>query len=336
MEDAMKKYSKGEAREAAREILRGVWTAMPYCWDADDEFDDAANRRNMEHIVSGLGIDGHYCSGNIAEFWSMPNAERMHAHEAMIDAAAGRIPQIAGCHHQSVKDATMLANHAWDVGYDFVIILTPYVAAGNDDSVFAFYEYICERTDIGIVLFNVPHTCHPIGPELAKRLVALPNIVAVKQADPTPSATFALDAAVGDKVVVSVADEAPWLHNMTQLGHRWLINYNPHLYQVPGYLPVKQYTELAQAGEIRRATELSASLKPLRVLHAKWIQGYWRKGRMPMSEMKFWQECIGMDGGPVRPPVIAMAEPAKAEFRADLDATGLTAHLSAAVRAAAE
>ena len=47
----------------------------------------------------------------------MPNAERMHAHEVMIDAASGRIPQIAGCHHQSVKDATMLANHAWDVGF---------------------------------------------------------------------------------------------------------------------------------------------------------------------------------------------------------------------------
>jgi 4-hydroxy-tetrahydrodipicolinate synthase len=327
MEDAMK-YTRSEAKDAAREILKGVWTAMPYCWDAADEFDDAANRANMEHIVSGLEIDGHYCSGNIAEFWSMPNAERMHAHEVMIDAASGRIPQIAGCHHQSVKDATMLANHAWDVGFDFVIVLTPYIAAGNDDSVFAFYEYICERTDIGIVLFNVPHNCHPIGPDLARRLVELPNIVAIKQADPAPASTFALEAAVGDKVVISVADEAPWLHNMTQLGHQWLINYNPHLYQVPGYLPIRDYTALVQAGDIAGATKLAATLKPLRELHAEWIQGYWRKGRMPMSEMKYWQECIGMAGGPVRPPVLPMSEAAQAQFRADLDATGLPARLA--------
>jgi hypothetical protein len=32
----MKKYAKGEAKEAAREVLKGVWTAMPYCWDAAD------------------------------------------------------------------------------------------------------------------------------------------------------------------------------------------------------------------------------------------------------------------------------------------------------------
>tara|TARA_Y100000994_G_scaffold10359_1_gene8258 strand:+ start:667 stop:1665 length:999 start_codon:yes stop_codon:yes gene_type:complete len=331
------KYKKNEAKEAGHEILRGVWTAMPYCWDTDDEFDDKANSSNMEHIITGLKIDGHYCSGNIAEFWSMPNNERMHAHEVMIDAASGRIPQIAGCHHQSVKDATMLAQHAWDVGFDFVIILTPYVAAGNDDSVFAFYEYICERTDIGIILFNVPGQCHPIGPELASRLVALPNIVAIKQADATPSATFSLEAAVGDKVVISVADEAPWLHNMTQLGHKWLINYNPHLYQVPGYLPIKEYTELALAGEISKATELASTLRPLRELHAKWIQGYWRKGRMPMAEMKLWQECIGMNGGLVRPPIVNMGDKAKAQFRDDFDATGLMAkHNGFLTEAAAE
>ncbi|MDH3737605.1 MAG: dihydrodipicolinate synthase family protein, partial [Alphaproteobacteria bacterium] len=211
-------YRKGEAKDAAREILKGVWTAMPYSWDASDEFDEVANRANMEHIISGLEIDGHYCSGNIAEFWSMPDEERMRAHEVMHDQAAGRIPLIAGCHHQSVKQATKLARHAQDIGYDFVIVLTPYIAARNDDAVFAFYEYICERVDIGVILFNIPHSYHPISPQLAKRLIQLPNICAYKQGDNSPAATHALMHELGDEIVISVADEAPWLHSMTQLG----------------------------------------------------------------------------------------------------------------------
>jgi 4-hydroxy-tetrahydrodipicolinate synthase len=321
------KYTKNEGKDAAREILRGVWTAMPYCWSADDTFDEPANRANMEHIVSGLEVDGHYCSGNIAEFWSMPNEERMRAHEVMLDAAGGRIPMIAGCHHQSAKDAVTLARHAQDIGYDFVIVLTPYMAARTDDAVFAFYEYIAERVDIGIVLFNIPHSYHPVGPELARRLAALPNIVAFKQGDHSPAATQALERAVGDRLVISVADEEPWLHNMTQLGHQWLLNYNPHLYQVPGYLPIRDYTAMAQAGDIAGATKLAASLRPLRELHARWIMGYWRQGRMPIAEMKHWQECIGMLGGPVRPPCLPMDEAAQAAFRAEFDATGLTAHI---------
>ena len=328
------KYRKGEAKDAARQILKGVWTAMPYCWDGSDEFDEAANRANMEHIITGLEIDGHYCSGNIAEFWSMPDEERMRAHEVMIDAAAGRIPMIAGCHHQSAKQAAMLARHAQDIGFDFVIVLTPYIAARNDDAVFAFYEYICERVDIGVILFNIPHNYHPISPQLAKRLAQLPNICAYKQGDNSPAATHALMHELGDELVISVADEAPWLQSMTQLGLQWLINYNPHLYQVPGYLPVKDYTERALAGDVAEATRIAASLQPIRELHGKWIMGYWLSGRMPLSEMKYWQELIGMAGGPVRPPIIEMTEAAQMELRADLVATGLCGGVPSAARAA--
>jgi len=329
------KYRKQDAKDAAREVLKGIWTAMPYCWTAEDEFDEPANRANMERIITDLKIDGHYCSGNIAEFWSMPDAERMRAHEVMIDVADGRIPLIAGCHHQSVKQATVLARHAQDIGMDFVIVLTPYVAARDDNAIFAFYEYICERVDIGIILFNTPPTLHPIGPALANRLADLPNICAYKQADPAPAATHSIIRTVGDRLVISVADEAPWLTSMTQLGLQWLVNYNPHLYQVPGYLPLRDYTEAAMAGDMNRATEIAASLQPLRDLHAKWIMGYWKSGRMPLSEMKAWQELIGMNGGPVRPPVIPIGDAARKELAADLAATGILDH-AAGARIAAE
>ena len=230
------KYKKKEAKEAAQEILKGIWTAMPYCWDEDDNFDESANRSNMDHIIDNIRVDGHYCSGNIAEFWSMPDDERMLAHEVMLDQAKDRIPLIAGCHHQSVKQVVELAKHAENIGYDFTIILTPYVAARDDETVYQFYEYICSRVDIGIILFNVPQTCHAIGANLASRLSNLDNICGYKQADGSPASTHSIIKAVGNKIVISIADEAPWLTSMTQLGLQWLVNYNPHLYQtIAGY-----------------------------------------------------------------------------------------------------
>ncbi len=317
------KYSKKEAKEAARELLKGIWTAMPYCWDEDDNFDDVANRSNMDHIIENIKVDGHYCSGNIAEFWSMPDNERMYAHEVMLDQARNRIPMIAGCHHQSVKQVVALAKHAQEIGYDFVIILTPYVAARDDETVYQFYEYICSRVDIGIILFNVPQNCHPINANLAKRLSKLPNICGYKQADGSPASTHSIIDSVGKDIVISVADEAPWLTSMTQLGLQWLVNYNPHLYQSKGWLPLKDYTDAALNGEINRATEIAKSLQSLRELHAKWIMGYWNSGRMPISEMKYWQELIGMKGGRTRPPVIEMSDEKKQELKEDLKSTGL-------------
>ena len=317
------KYSKKEAKEAARELLKGIWTAMPYCWDEDDNFDDVANRSNMDHIIENIKVDGHYCSGNIAEFWSMPDNERMHAHEVMLDQARNRIPMIAGCHHQSVKQVVAIAKHAQEIGYDFVIILTPYVAAKDDETVYQFYEYICSRVDIGIILFNVPQNCHPINANLAKRLSKLPNVCGYKQADGSPASTHSIIDSVGKDIVISVADEAPWLTSMTQLGLQWLVNYNPHLYQSKGWLPIKDYTDAALNGEINRATEIAKSIQPLRELHAKWIMGYWNSGRMPISEMKYWQELIGMNGGRTRPPVIEISDEKKQELKEDLKNTGL-------------
>ncbi|HSQ05070.1 MAG TPA: hypothetical protein VLN59_13585, partial [Burkholderiales bacterium] len=115
-------------------------------------------------------------------------------------------------------------------------------------------------------------------------------------------------------------------YNLSVMGDRWLLNYCPHLYQVPGYLPVRDYTQAALAGDMNRATDIAAGVNALRALHAKWITGYGLpSGRVPAAEMKYWMELIGMVGGPVRTPCREMTEAAKQELRADLKATGLPA-----------
>jgi 4-hydroxy-tetrahydrodipicolinate synthase len=323
------KYRRHEAKEYARTVLKGVWTALPTAFTEDGRLDEAGNAANLEHCISTLKLDGHYCIGNVGEFWSMTNEERMRLAEINVDVAKGRIPLIAGCHHQNPAEAVKLAQHAQAVGIDFVIILTPYVAARSDDAVYDYYRYIADRVDIGIVLFNTEAT-YPISPRLAKRLVEIPNICGFKQGVGKPQPTIALRDAVGREIEVSVADEAPWLHNLSVMGDRWLLNYCPHLYQVAGYLPVNDYTRAALAGDMNTATEICRSLNPLRSVLAKWIPNYGSAGRMAIAEQKFWMECIGMVGGPVRVPCAEMTEEAKAEMRADLEATGLPARARAA------
>ena len=318
------KYRKHEAKEYATTALKGVWTALPYCFTEDDRLDDAGNAANLERCISQLKIDGHYCSGNVAEFWSMTNEERMRAHEINVETAKGRIPLIAGCHHQNPYEAVQLCKHAEAIGIDFVIILTPYMGAKSDDAVYEFYKFIGERVDIGIVLFNIPTLYYPINEHLAKRLATIPNICGFKQAGPQPAGTILLREAVGKDLVVSVADETPWLYNLSVMGDQWLLNYCPHLYQVPGYLPVRDYTQAALAGDMKRATEIAKSLNQLRAVHAKWITGYGKPtGRVPSAELKYWMELIGMTGGPVRAPCTEMTDEAKQQLRSDLESTGL-------------
>ena len=323
------KYRKTEAKEAAREMLKGVWTALPTNFLDDDRLDEAAIAWNLEYCISELQLDGHYCLGNVGEFWAMTNEERMRVHEINVEVNKGRVPLIAGCHHQNPNEVIRLSQHAQAVGIDFVIILTPYVAAAGDEAIYEFYRYVCEKIDIGVVLFNTEAT-YPISASLAKRLAKIPNICAFKQGVSKIAATIALRDAIGKELEISVADEAPWVFNQSVMGDRWLLNYCPHLFQVPGYLPVNDYTKAAQAGDYNKAIEIARSLNPLRTVLSKWIPGYGRAGRVPAAEQKYWIELLGMKGGPVRAPCTELSEEDKQRMRADLEATGILEQARAA------
>ena len=103
------KYRKNEAKDYARTVLKGVWTALPTNFTGGDRLDEAATAANLEYCISDLQLEGHYCIGNVAEFWSMTNEERMRVHEINVEVAKGRVPLIAGCHHQNPNEVIKLA-----------------------------------------------------------------------------------------------------------------------------------------------------------------------------------------------------------------------------------
>ena len=327
-------YKRNEVKEAAREMLRGVWTALPTNFIDAERLDEKGIASNLEHSITHLKIDGHYCIGNVGEFWAMTNEERMRVVEINVDVNKGRVPLIAGCHHQNPLEAARLAKHAQDVGIDFVIILTPYMAARGDDAVYDYYKFVADRVDIGICLFNT-NQGHPLSAKLAARLATIPNICGYKQGVSGMAAATSLRDTVGNLMEVSVAEEAPWLYNIAVCGDHWLLNYCPHLYQVPGYLPVRDYTLAAQSGDMNKAVEICKSINPLRSTLGRWIPGYGSSNRMAIAEQKYWMELVGMAGGPVRAPCAEMTEENKKAMKADLEATGLVAKAKAGLAAAA-
>ena len=61
------KYRKNEAKEAAKSLLKGVWTALPTNFTDDDRLDEKATAANLDYCISDLKMEGHYCIGNVAD-----------------------------------------------------------------------------------------------------------------------------------------------------------------------------------------------------------------------------------------------------------------------------
>jgi 4-hydroxy-tetrahydrodipicolinate synthase len=103
----------------------------------------------------------------------------------------------------------------------------------------------------------------------------------------------------------------------------------PFLIQVPGYTPMRDYTELALAGDLAGAKAIRDGIEPLRAVHERWIREPWLKHHiMPIAQIKAWCDMIGMVGGAVRPPLLPLSSAEIAAMRTDLEQVGLLARVA--------
>jgi dihydrodipicolinate synthase/N-acetylneuraminate lyase len=102
----MASYSRSAARTHCRENMTGIWAAIPYpVDDDDDDIDETALRPDIRHHVDTLGIEGFFVGGLIGEFWCLTTEERLRGQAIACDEA-GDVPVIAHVGHTSAKEAS--------------------------------------------------------------------------------------------------------------------------------------------------------------------------------------------------------------------------------------
>jgi 4-hydroxy-tetrahydrodipicolinate synthase len=123
----------------------------------------------------------------------------------------------------------------------------------------------------------------------------------------------------GDKILVSTASEAEWFDNIVELGWQlYLCSSPPYTLQTAVDLRMREYTDLAFAGNIAAAKRVRDSLDPVRDAIKKT-----RPADKPYAHQKYWQELLGQVGGPVRRPLLELTEAEKAATKAAFDGCGL-------------
>jgi 4-hydroxy-tetrahydrodipicolinate synthase len=314
------KYRKSEAKDHARQHMRGIWAAAMTPFTPDLALDEAGYRANMRHWVRDLKIDGLFISGKQGEFASMSLAERKRSFELAVEATAGRAGTIMSCSDQNIDTVLELARHAQDVGADYIVVHAPvlYFMTAQDETLLEYYRYLSERLDIGIAMWSHPDSGYLMSPELCARVAEIPNIVAIKYS--VPREMYArLTRLAGDRLIVSTASEEEWFDNIVELGWRlYLCSSPPYLLQTASDLRMREYTDLAFAGEIARARAVRDSLEPVR--HALRAT---KPPEKPQAHQKYWQELIGQVGGPTRRPQLNLTEAEKAATRAAFETCGL-------------
>jgi 4-hydroxy-tetrahydrodipicolinate synthase len=314
------KYLRSEAKDYARGRMTGIWAAALMPFAPDLAIDEAGFRGNLRHWVDELGIDGVFVAGKQSEFFSMSVAERKRSFEIIVDEIGDRAGTIASCSDQNMDVTIELAKHAQAVGCQYVVVHAPvlHFLHQQDETLYQYYKTISEQVDIGIAMWSHPDSGYLMSPELCARIAELPNIVAIKYSVPREM-YVKLTKIAGDKLIVSTASEEEWFDNIVELGWRlYLCSSPPYLFQTRADRRMREYTDLAFAGEVAKAKAVRDSLDPVRAAFK-----CTRPAEKPPAHSKYWQELLGQAGGRVRPPMLELTAAEKEATRRAFEGCGL-------------
>lgn len=167
-------------------MFRGVGTAIITPFTKDYEIDYKALKRFLDFQLEG-GIQAVVVLGTTGEAPAIEFDER----EALINAVVeqtrtfdGEIPVVVGTGSNNTKKVIKANKQAEDAGADGLLIVTPYYNKSNQEGLYQHYRFIAERTELPIIMYNVPSRtgCNML-PETAARLADdCTNIVAMKEA----------------------------------------------------------------------------------------------------------------------------------------------------------
>jgi len=109
----------------------------------------------VERVV-GAGVGGLVPGGSTGEFTTLSHAERRELVEITVEAAAGRVPVVAGTGALSTEETVELSVHAEAAGAAAVMVVPPFYDTLSWRELLAHYRAVAERISIPIMYYNLP------------------------------------------------------------------------------------------------------------------------------------------------------------------------------------
>ncbi len=122
--------------------------------------------------------------GTTGEASTMSEDEQKAVLRFSVEKLGGKIKMIAGTGSNDTQKAIRMTKYAEDLGYDAVLLVTPYYNKTTQRGLIMHYGEIANSCNIPIILYNVPsRTGVSLSLDTLKKLdAAYANIIAIKEA----------------------------------------------------------------------------------------------------------------------------------------------------------
>lgn len=162
-----------------------IVTAVITPFGSDGSVDHDELRRILRHLESN-GSHGVVIAGTTGESPTLSDDEKLACLRTAIDEVGGRMAVIAGTGSNDTAHSVQLTRMAVEAGADGLLVVSPYYNNPPREGLLRHFRTVAAAAgDTPVMLYNVPaRTVVNLDPGLIAELAELPNVVALKQANP--------------------------------------------------------------------------------------------------------------------------------------------------------
>jgi 4-hydroxy-tetrahydrodipicolinate synthase len=136
--------------------LRGCGTALVTPFQHDSALDTRALSALVDWQIT-CGINFLVACGTTGETPTLDEAEWLEVIRIVVEAARGRVPVLAGCTHNSTREAVSKAKKVAEIpGVSGLLTANPYYNKPSQEGQFQHFRAIARATSLPVILYNIP------------------------------------------------------------------------------------------------------------------------------------------------------------------------------------
>lgn len=271
-----------------------ILTAMVTPFDQDGEIDIRETKNLVNYLIAN-GTDGLVVAGTTGESATLSTDEKIKLFKLVVEAAAGRVPVIAGTGTNSTKATIELTKQAEACGVDGIMLVNPYYNKPSQEGLYQHYKAGAEATKLPVMLYNIPgRTAVNMTPETIIRLSEVDNIVCVKEASADLDAMTQIISGTPDDFTLYSGDDGLTLPILA-IGGIGVVSVASHILGND----MQKMINLFKKGQLQEAAVLNGHLRP--IMRAMFAQP-------SPSPVKAALNLKGLNVGGVRLPMLPLTE----------------------------
>ncbi|EPD9183141.1 dihydrodipicolinate synthase family protein [Campylobacter jejuni] len=160
-------------------ILKGTLPALLTPYKDDGSINEKEFIRYCEFGIS-KGLNGLFCNGSAGDSQALSVEEQVKLMKLTKKATKNNIPIITGITSTIYENTFILAQKAYELGLDALLLAMPYYYKLSEDALFEYVKYLASEVKLPLYVYNIPLFAPALSLKFIEKVSKLDNVVGIK------------------------------------------------------------------------------------------------------------------------------------------------------------